>query len=116
LGDAQQLAVHAADDVERTRTRTAEEVRVWGGLLISAVTSTGRAGDYEQESDMFKVAEDAAGGDAEGAVKTLESLLRRSPQWMRHHTLAVAIVRDLWASPVRPPGLRTLAEFLGVIG
>jgi tetratricopeptide (TPR) repeat protein len=187
LGDAQQLAVHAADGVERTRTRTAEKVRGWGGLLISAATSPGRAGDYEQASDILKVAEDAAGrlvtlpppvnaklvsvfnrsavriervrlavqhgrpeqaltlardirlsgdtppswrtwllldvarahtdlSDAEGAVKALESLLRRSPQWMRHHTLAVAIVRDLWASPVRPPGLRKLAEFLGVIG
>lgn len=55
-------------------------------------------------------------GDAEGAVKALESLYRRSPQWMRHHTLAVAIVRDLWASPARPPGLRKLVEFLDVIG
>ncbi len=159
---------------------------MWGGLLISAATSTGWAGDYEQASDMLKAAEDAAGrlatlpppvnaklmsvfngsavriervrlavqhgrpeqalvlargirlsadtppswrtwllldvaractdvGDAEGAVKALKSLYRRSPQWMRHHTLAVAIVLDLWASPARPPGLRKLAEFLGVI-
>ncbi|MGH3867063.1 MAG: helix-turn-helix domain-containing protein [Pseudonocardiaceae bacterium] len=187
LDDAQQLAVRAADDVERNGPRTAAEVRVWGGLLISAATSAGRAGNYEQASDMFKVAEDAAGrlatlpppanaklvsvfnrsavriervrltvqhgwpeqalalargirvsgdtppswrtwllldvaractdlGDAEGALKALESLYRRSPQWMRHHTLAVAIVRDLWASPARPPRLRRLAEFLGVIG
>ncbi|MGH3889354.1 MAG: helix-turn-helix domain-containing protein [Pseudonocardiaceae bacterium] len=187
LGDAQQLAVHAADGVERNSPRTVDEVRVWGGLLISAATSAGRTGDYEQASDMLKVAEDAAGrlatlppsanaklvsvfnrsavriervrlavqrdrpeqaldlargvrlsgdtppswrtwllldvaractdvGDAEGAVKALESLYRRSPQWIRHHTLAVAIVRDLWASPARPPGLRKLAEFLGVIG
>ncbi|MGH3824714.1 MAG: hypothetical protein ACRDRA_18050 [Pseudonocardiaceae bacterium] len=61
LGDAQQLAVHAADDVERNRLRTAEQVRVWGGLLISAATSVGRAGDYEQASDMLTVAEGAAG-------------------------------------------------------
>ncbi|MCZ7417551.1 MULTISPECIES: helix-turn-helix domain-containing protein [unclassified Streptomyces] len=53
-------------------------------------------------------------GDAAGAVKTLESLRRVAPTWMRHHTLAVAIVRDLWALPNHPPGLSTLAEFLGV--
>ncbi|CAM5736269.1 helix-turn-helix transcriptional regulator [Streptomyces hirsutus] len=53
-------------------------------------------------------------GDAAGAVKTLESLRRVAPTWMQHHTLAVAIVRDLWALPNHPPGLRPLAEFLGV--
>ena len=55
-------------------------------------------------------------GDVEGAMRALDSVRRLSPQWMRHQTLAVAIVRDLWASPARPPGLRKLAEFLGVIG
>ncbi|MGQ4514725.1 helix-turn-helix domain-containing protein [Streptomyces sp. DW26H14] len=53
-------------------------------------------------------------GDASGAVKTLESLRRIAPTWMRHHTLAVAIVRDLWSLPNHPAGLRALAEFLGV--
>jgi len=53
-------------------------------------------------------------GDAEQAVKTLETLRRTAPAWMRQHTLAVAIVTDLWASPKRPPGLRRLAEYLGV--
>ena len=53
-------------------------------------------------------------GDATGAVKTLESLRRVAPEWMRHHTLAVAILRDLWSLPNHPPGLRPLAEFLGV--
>lgn len=51
--------------------------------------------------------------DAAEAVKTLESLRRVAPTWMRHHTPAVAIVRDLWALPNHPPGLRPLAEFLG---
>ncbi|MGH3923802.1 MAG: hypothetical protein ACRDTT_13190, partial [Pseudonocardiaceae bacterium] len=55
-------------------------------------------------------------GDVEAAMRSLEGVRRQSPQWMRHQTLAVAIVRDLWASPARPPGLRKLAEFLGVIG
>ncbi|MFE7574465.1 helix-turn-helix domain-containing protein [Streptomyces sp. NPDC057521] len=53
-------------------------------------------------------------GDAVGAVKTLESLRRVAPTWMQHHTLAVAIVRDLWSLPNHPAGLRPLAEFLGV--
>ncbi|MGW4033362.1 helix-turn-helix domain-containing protein [Streptomyces sp. NPDC004838] len=53
-------------------------------------------------------------GNAEGAVKALQSLRRLAPGWMRHHTLAVSIVCDLWAGPTRPPGLRGLAEFLGV--
>ncbi|MCU4747743.1 MULTISPECIES: helix-turn-helix domain-containing protein [Streptomyces] len=55
-------------------------------------------------------------GDATRAVKTLESLRRAAPGWMRHHTLAVAVVSDLWAGPVRPPGLRKLATELGVAG
>ncbi|MFF0449084.1 helix-turn-helix transcriptional regulator [Streptomyces sp. NPDC004609] len=53
-------------------------------------------------------------GYPEGAVKALESLRRLAPGWMRHHTLAVSIVSDLWAGPVRPPGLRAIADFLGV--
>lgn len=53
-------------------------------------------------------------GDARSAVRTLERLRQIAPAWMRHHTLAVAIVRDLWAGAHRPPGLRKLAEFLGV--
>jgi tetratricopeptide (TPR) repeat protein len=53
-------------------------------------------------------------GDAASAVRTLETLRRVAPQWMRQHTLAVAIVTDLWAGPSHPPGLRKLAEYLGV--
>ncbi|MBD0744836.1 helix-turn-helix domain-containing protein [Streptomyces sp. CBMA152] len=53
-------------------------------------------------------------GDAGGAVRALESLRKVAPAWMRHHTFAVAIVSDLWAGPNRPPGLRKLAEFLGI--
>ncbi|MGH4010894.1 MAG: helix-turn-helix domain-containing protein [Pseudonocardiaceae bacterium] len=187
LDDALQLALHAADDVERNGPRTADEVRVWGGLLMSAARSSGLIADYDQASDIFKAAEGAAErlatlqpsvndklvtvfhrsavriervrlaaqhgrpeqalalargirlshdtlpswrtwlqldlaraytdvGDAERAVQTLESVYRHSPQWMRHGTLAVAIVRDLWAGRARPPGLRRLAEILGVVG
>jgi hypothetical protein len=187
LADAQRLAVHAADEVERAGQRTADKARVWGGLLISAATSTGRAGDYDQASDMLQVAETGAGrlatlppppnsklvsvfsrsavqiervrlavqhgrpdlalslargirlnadtppswrtwllldvarahadlDNPEAAVRTLVALQQHAPQWIRHHTLAVAIVRDLWAGRARPPGLRRLAESLGVIG
>jgi tetratricopeptide (TPR) repeat protein len=55
-------------------------------------------------------------GDTEGAMRALRNAYRRNPQWMRHQSLAVAIVRGLWAGPARPVGLRKLAEFLGVIG
>ncbi|MHA7959288.1 helix-turn-helix domain-containing protein [Streptomyces sp. L500] len=185
LDDAENLAVHAADGVERRHTHSAEGVRVWGGLLMSAATSAARSGDYDTANDMMRTAEQAAGrlatmppavngklvsvfskssvriervrlavqharpeealrlargmrlsadtppswrtwllldvarayadvGDTEGAVRTLEKLRRVAPAWMRHHTLAVAIVSDLWARPARPPGLRRLAELLGV--
>ncbi|MEU3525207.1 helix-turn-helix domain-containing protein [Streptomyces sp. NPDC038707] len=185
LDDAKHLAVHAADGLERERGMTAEGLRVWGGLIMSAATSAARSGDYGTAGDMMRTAEDAARrlttlatpadgrmvsvfsrssvriervrlavqharpeealslakgmrlgadvppswrtwllldvarahtdvGDAEGAVKTLEKLRRTTPAWMRHHTHAVAIVTDLWAGPHRPPGLRKLAEFLGV--
>ncbi|WP_405809038.1 helix-turn-helix domain-containing protein [Streptomyces sp. NBC_01520] len=185
LDDATNLAIYAADKVERERIETAEGVRVWGGLVMSAATSAARSGDYDMASDMMQTAETATKrlsqlpppvdgklvsvfsrssvriervrlavqherpdealqlakgmrlssdtppswrtwllldvarahtdlGDAEGAVKALTRLREVAPAWMRHHTLAVAIVGDLWAGPARPPGLRKLAEFLGV--
>ena len=53
-------------------------------------------------------------GDAENAVRTLEALRRVAPQWIKHHMLAVAIVTDLMAGSQHPPGLRKLADFLGI--
>ncbi|MEU5030229.1 helix-turn-helix domain-containing protein [Streptomyces milbemycinicus] len=185
LDDAEHLAVYAADGVEREHGHTAEGVRVWGGLLMSAATSAARRGDYDTANNMMTTAERAAGrlatlpppengklvsvfsrssvriervrlavqharpeealtlargmrlskdtppswrtwllldvarahtdlGDAAGAVRALEALRRVAPAWMRHHTLAVAIVSDLWGSPSHPPGLRKLAESLGI--
>ncbi|MET7528785.1 helix-turn-helix domain-containing protein [Streptomyces goshikiensis] len=184
LDDARNLAVHAADGVEREHQGTAEGVRVWGGLLMSAATSHARSDDYDTANNMMLTAEKGASrlaklpppvdgklvsvfsrssvriervrlavqherpeealklskgmrlsaetppswrtwllldvarahtdvGDAEGAVKALEALRRVAPGWMRHHTLAVAIVSDLRAGPARPVGLRKLVEFLG---
>ncbi|EPH46543.1 hypothetical protein STRAU_0515 [Streptomyces aurantiacus JA 4570] len=185
LDDAQHLAVYAADGVERDHVHTAEGVRVWGGLLMSAATSYARNDDYDTANAMMRTAERAAGrlaqlpppadsklvsvfskssvriervrlavqherpeealtlargmrlskdvppswrtwllldvarahtdvADAVGVVKALEALRRVAPAWMRHHTLAVAIVTDLLATSSQPPGLRRLAEFLGV--
>lgn len=185
LDDAENLAVYAADSVEREPGDTSEGVRVWGGLIMSAATSAARSGDYSTANDMMRTAENATKrlatlpppadgkmvsvfsrssvriervrlavqharpeealtlargmrlsadtppswrtwllldvarahtdlGNAEGAVKALERLRQIAPAWMRHHTLAVAIVSDLWAGPSRPPGLRKLVEFLGI--
>ncbi|MFF3751959.1 helix-turn-helix domain-containing protein [Streptomyces sp. NPDC002018] len=185
LTDAITVARYAADRVRSGGLVTAESVKVWGGLMMSAATSYARSGDYDQADKMMRAAEKEAErvstlpasqdnrmvsvfskssvriervrlavqhgrpedalklakgmrlskdtppswrtwllldvarahtdlGDAEGAVKALESLRRVAPAWMRHHTLAVSIVRDLWELPARPPGLRPLAEFVGV--
>jgi transcriptional regulator with XRE-family HTH domain len=188
LDDAQELAVTSADGLERGRLNTAARVRVWGGLLLSAATSSARMGNYEEARDVMIAAEEGADrlarlpppqddgrmlsvfsrssvriervrlavqharpdealqlakgfrlsadtppswrtwllldvaraytdvGDAENAVRTLETLRRVAPLWMRQHTLAVAIVTDLWAGSSRPPGLRKLAEYLGIVG
>ncbi|MYZ38989.1 helix-turn-helix transcriptional regulator [Streptomyces sp. MnatMP-M17] len=185
LSDAISVAQYGADRVKAGGLTTAESVKVWGGLMMSAATSYARSNDYEQADKMMRAAEKEAErvstlpvsedsrmvsvfskssvriervrlavqhghpedalklakgmrlsqdtppswrtwllldvarahtdlGDAEGAVKALESLRRVAPAWMRHHTLAVSIIRDLWELPVRPPGLRSLAEFVGV--
>ncbi|MEU3961934.1 helix-turn-helix domain-containing protein [Streptomyces buecherae] len=53
-------------------------------------------------------------GDAAEAVRALQKLHRVAPAWLRHDTLAVSVVSDLWAAPNRQPGLRQLAAFLGV--
>ncbi|SCK49982.1 Transcriptional regulator, contains XRE-family HTH domain [Streptomyces sp. WMMB 714] len=186
LDDALHVALHAAETIEQGGRRgTADGLKVWGALTMSAATSAARSGDYERAAEMMAAAEKQAArvsklpegsdsrmvsvfspssvriervrlavqyghpeealklakgmrlskdtppswrtwllldvarahtdtGDAAGAVKTLESLRRVAPEWMRHHTLAVAVVRDLWSLPNHPPGLRALAEFLGV--
>lgn len=186
LEDALNIALHAADDAENGgHTGTADGLKVWGALRMSAATSAARGNDYQRAAELMENAEREAArvaklpqgsdsrmvsvfspssvriervrlavqyghpedalalargmrlskdvppswrtwllldvarahtdlGDAAGAVKTLESLRRVAPTWMQHHTLAVAIVRDLWALPNHPPGLRPLAEFLGI--
>lgn len=61
LDDARNLAVHAADGVEREQAGTAEGIRVWGGLLMSAATSYARSDDYDTANVMMRTAERAAG-------------------------------------------------------
>ncbi|MEU6485678.1 helix-turn-helix transcriptional regulator [Streptomyces sp. NPDC046887] len=186
LEDALSIALRVADDLVREGLiGTADGLKVWGALTMSAATSAARSGDYERAAAMMETAEQRAAqvaklppgsdnrmvsvfspssvriervrlavqygrpqdalelakgmrlskdtppswrtwllldvarahtdlGDAAGAVKALESLRRVAPTWMRHHTLAVAIVRDLWTLPNRPPGLGSLAEFVGM--
>jgi transcriptional regulator with XRE-family HTH domain len=186
LVDALGVALHAADAMTAAgHTGTADGLKVWGALTMSAATSAARNSDYTRATKMMEAAEKEAAhvsklpggtdnrmvsvfspssvriervrlavqyghpedalrlakgmrlsrdtppswrtwllldvarahtdlGDASGAVKTLESLRRVAPTWMQHHTLAVAIVRDLWSLPNHPAGLRALAEFLGV--
>ncbi|MBC2908164.1 helix-turn-helix domain-containing protein [Streptomyces cupreus] len=186
LSDALSIALHAADDIRDSgHTDTADGLKVWGALTMSAATSAARSNDYDRASALMANAEKEAArvaklpqgsdnrmvsvfspssvriervrlavqyghpedaltlakgmrlgkdvppswrtwllldvarahtdlGDSAGAVKALESLRRVAPAWIQHHTLAVAIVRDLWALPNHPPGLRPLAEFLGV--
>ncbi|MER5770793.1 helix-turn-helix domain-containing protein [Streptomyces sp. NPDC001985] len=185
LPDAERLALHAAETMEREHGGSAEGLRVWGGLVMSAATSAARGGDYTTADGMMRAAEDATArlrrlpapvdsrmvsvfsrssvriervrlavqharpdealtlarglrlsadtppswrtwllldvarahadlGNPEGAVKALTSLRRMAPGWIRHHTHAVSVVRDLWAGTVHPPGLRRLAEFLGI--
>ncbi|MEI5103924.1 helix-turn-helix transcriptional regulator [Streptomyces sp. PmtG] len=186
LEDALAIALHAASTMaDAGHTGTADGLKVWGALTMSAATSAARGGDYDRAAAMMARAENEAArvsklpdggdnrmvsvfspssvriervrlavqyghphdalelakgmrlskdtppswrtwllldvarahtdvGDAAGAVRTLEALRRAAPTWIRHHTLAVAIVRDLWTLPHHPPGLRSLAEFLGV--
>lgn len=183
LDDAEHLAVRAADAVEEVTESSVEQVRVWGGLVMSAATSAARRGDYDTANLMMLEAEHAtrrlaalpAPGDArmvsvfsrssvriervrlavqharpaealtlakgirlgtdtpcswrawllldvarahadlgspEGAVAALERLHRIAPAWIRHHTLAVTIVKDLQAGGRTPPGLRRIADVL----
>ncbi|GAB2783754.1 helix-turn-helix domain-containing protein [Streptomyces daliensis] len=185
LNDATGVAVYAADSVERGRIESTEQLRVWGGLIMSAATSAARSGDYDQADTMMTTAEKATEklaklppledgrmvsvfnrssvriervrlavqhgrpeeaislakgmrlsrdtppswrtwllldvarahadvGNAEGAVKAMESLRRVAPGWMRHHTLAVAIVTDLLNKSNHPSGLAALARFLNI--
>ncbi|MFE2042563.1 helix-turn-helix domain-containing protein [Streptomyces sp. NPDC059477] len=186
LDNALSIALYAADGIrDGGHTTTADGLKVWGALTMSAATSAARGNDYDRAAALMAHAEREATrvatlpqigdtrmvsvfspssvriervrlavqyghphqalalardmqpdadiplswrtwllldtarahtdlGDTDAAVDTLAALRRLAPAWMRHHTQAVAIVRDLRALLPHPPGLRPLAEFLGV--
>ncbi|MBV2355652.1 helix-turn-helix transcriptional regulator [Streptomyces sp. J2-1] len=188
LEDALYIALGAAETLrDGGHTGTADGLKVWGALTMSAATSAARSGDHDRAAGLMARAETeaarvpalpAAGdprrvsvfstssvriervrlavqfghpeealhlakglrlasdtppswrtwllldvarahtdlGHGARAVRVLESLRRIAPAWMRHHTSAVGIVRDLEELEDRPPGVGELAEFLGVRG
>lgn len=119
LDDAERLAVHAADGVEREHRGTAEGVRVWGGLLMSAATSAARSGDYDTADEMMRAAEKATRRltrltPAENGK--LVSVFSRSSVRIERVRLAVQharpeealeLARGLRLSPDTPPSWRT---------
>ena len=60
LDDAQELAVTAADDLERGPLDSAERVRIWGALMLSTATSAARMGNYDEARDVMIAAEHGA--------------------------------------------------------
>ncbi|MGW3660836.1 hypothetical protein ACWD6R_36610 [Streptomyces sp. NPDC005151] len=61
LDDATNLAIYAADGVERNHATDASGVRVWGGLLMSAATSYTRSGDYDRADEMIEDVREGCG-------------------------------------------------------
>ncbi|MFI1953509.1 helix-turn-helix domain-containing protein [Streptomyces xinghaiensis] len=61
LEDALSIALRAAGDVaDAGRTATADGLKVWGALTMSAATSAARSGDYERAAAMMAAAEKEA--------------------------------------------------------
>jgi transcriptional regulator with XRE-family HTH domain len=117
--DGRMLSVFSPSSVRIERVRLAvqhgrpdEALRLAKGTRLSA--STPPSWRAWLLLDVARAYTDT--GDAENAVRTLHKLRRVAPLWMRQHTQAVAIVTDLWAGSSRPPGLRSLADYLGITG
>jgi transcriptional regulator with XRE-family HTH domain len=115
--DGRMLSVFSRSSVRIERVRLAvqygrpdEAIRLAHGIRLSPDTPL--SWRTWLLLDIARAHADA--GDADSAVRTLETLRRVAPRWMRQHTLAVAIVTDLRAGRYHPAGLRQLAEFLGV--
>lgn len=61
LDDALSIAVRAAADIAHMgHTDTADGLKVWGALTMSAATSAARSGDYERAAAMMETAENEA--------------------------------------------------------
>lgn len=66
LEGALSIALRTADGMaDAGRTDTADGLKVWGGLTMSAATSAARSGDYERAAAMMETAEKEAGRVAE---------------------------------------------------
>ncbi|HEY1701211.1 MAG TPA: helix-turn-helix transcriptional regulator [Trebonia sp.] len=116
-GDARMLSVFSPSSVRIERIRLAvQHARPEEGLALAKKTRL--SADIPPSWRTWLLLDVARAytdvGDPASAVRALESLRRQAPDWLRHHTLAVAIVTDLLTDRHRPPGLRKLAEFLGV--
>lgn len=116
-GDTRMLSVFSPSSVRIERIRLAvQHGRPDEGLALARRTrlSADVPPSWRTWMALDVARAQADTGDAAGAVRTLEALRRTAPDWMRQHTLAVAIVTDLLAAGRRPPGLRRVADFLGV--
>lgn len=116
-GDSRMLSVFSRSSVRIERIRLAvQHARPEEGLTLAKRTRL--SADIPPSWRTWLLLDVARAytdvGDPVSAVRTLQTLRRQTPNWMRHHTLAVAIVTDLMAGRQRPPGLRKLAEYLGV--
>lgn len=116
-GDARMLSVFSPSSVRIERIRLAvQHARPEEGLALARRTRL--SSDIPPSWRTWLLLDVARAyadvGDPQAAVKALERLRQTAPDWLRHHTLAVAIVTDLLRGKQRPPGLRRIAEFLGV--
>jgi transcriptional regulator with XRE-family HTH domain len=116
-GDARMLSVFSPSSVRIERVRLAvQHARPEEALGLARTTRLSKDVPPSWRTwlllDVARAYADV--GDADGAVRTLERLRQIAPQWIKHHTLAVAIVTDLWAASYHPAGLRRLAGYLGV--
>lgn len=120
LADSQELAVTAADTVERGKLDNAAKVRVWGGLVITGATSVASMGNYDQAREMMTTAEEVArrlatlpppAGDPRLLPIFSESSVRieRIRLAMRHARPEEALVlaKGTRLSPDIPPSWRT---------
>lgn len=119
LDDAENLAVYAADSVERDHGKSAEGLRVWGGLVMSAATSAARSGDYDTANDMMTTAENATKRLATLAPTTdgkMVSVFSRSSVRIERVRLAVqharpeealSLAKGMRLSADTPPSWRT---------
>ncbi|MGW5101994.1 helix-turn-helix domain-containing protein [Streptomyces sp. NPDC004100] len=120
LEDALSIALRAADDmVSAGRDETADGLKVWGALTMSAATSAARSGDYERAAAMMERAEKEAarvsrlpdGGDNRMVSVFSPSSVRiervRLAVQYGHPEHALALAKGMRLSKDTPPSWRT---------